>query len=70
MAGRLGDAVKVNVSAPPEGGKANRAVVELLAERLGVRASQVRVVKRHAQPRKVIEVDGLPQADADAKLLA
>jgi hypothetical protein len=70
VAGRLGDAIKVQVSAPPEGGKANRAVVELLAGVLGVRANQVRVIKGHTQSRKVVQVDGLAQADVDARLSA
>ena len=70
VAGRLGDALKVQVSAPPEGGKANKAVTELLAGVLGVRANQVRVVKGHTQSRKVVQVDGLGQADVDARLSA
>ena len=59
VAGRYGDGVKVQVSAPPEGGKANRAVEELLAAALGVKAQQVRVVKGHSNPRKVVEVEGV-----------
>ena len=62
VAGRYGEGVKVQVSAPPEGGKANRAVEELLAAALGVKAQQVRVVKGHSSPRKVVQVEG---ADAD-----
>jgi uncharacterized protein (TIGR00251 family) len=59
VAGKYGDGVKVQVSAPPEGGLANRAVEELLAAALGVKAQQVRVVKGHTQPRKVVEVEGV-----------
>jgi uncharacterized protein (TIGR00251 family) len=59
VAGRYGDGIKVQVSAPPEGGRANRAVEELLAAALGVKAQQVRVVKGHTQPRKVVEVEGV-----------
>ncbi|HWE97792.1 MAG TPA: DUF167 domain-containing protein [Tepidisphaeraceae bacterium] len=35
VVGRYGDGVKVQVSAPPEDGKANRAVVGVLAASLG-----------------------------------
>ena len=68
VVGRYGDAVKVQVAAPPEGGKANKAVVTLLAEALGVKAAQVRLVRGHGQSRKVIEVEGLSQGDLDARL--
>jgi hypothetical protein len=68
VAGRYGDGIKVQVSAPPEGGKANKAVEQLLAEALGVKAQQVRVVKGHAQPRKVVEIDGVEQGDVLARL--
>jgi uncharacterized protein (TIGR00251 family) len=59
VAGRYGDGIKVQVSAPPEGGRANRAVEELLAAALGLKAQRVRVVKGHTQPRKVVEIDGI-----------
>jgi hypothetical protein len=70
VVGRYGDAIKVQVSAPPEGGKANKAVVELLAAVLGVRQNQVQVIKGHTQSRKVVRVDGMEQTDADARLAA
>jgi uncharacterized protein len=70
VVGRYGDAVKVQVSAPPEGGKANKAVLALLAAALGVRANQLRLVRGATQSRKLVEVDGLPQAEVDARLAA
>ena len=36
IVGWLGDALKINVTAPPEKGKANEAVVELLSMKLGI----------------------------------
>jgi len=68
VAGRYGDGVKVQVSAPPEGGRANRAVEQVLAEALGIKAQQVRVVKGHSQPRKIVEVDGIDASDVLARL--
>ena len=59
VVGRYGDGIKVQVAAPPEGGKANRAVEQVIAEVLGIRAQRVRVVKGHAQARKVVEVSGV-----------
>lgn len=68
VAGRYGDAFKVQVSAPPEDGKANRAVAEVLARALGVKVQQVAIVRGHAQPRKTVEVAGLDQAEAESRL--
>ena len=39
LAGQLGDALKVAVAAPPEAGKANAALIELLAQVFAVEAS-------------------------------
>ncbi len=68
VAGRYGDGVKVQVMAPPEKGKANEAVLEILAEWLKVRPGQIRVESGHAQPRKVILVDGMSQQQLQAQL--
>ena len=68
VAGRYGEGIKVQVSAPPEGGRANEAVVQLLAAALGVKAQQVRIVRGHTQARKVVEIAGVEQAEAMARL--
>lgn len=56
IVGWLGDALKIKVMAPPERGKANDAVVELLAERLGLSADAITVVSGHSSPSKVVAV--------------
>jgi uncharacterized protein (TIGR00251 family) len=68
VVGRYGDGIKVQVSAPPEGGRANDAVVALLAGALGIKTQQVAIVKGHTQPRKVVEVAGIDSADVLARL--
>lgn len=68
VVGRHGDGFKVQVSARPEGGKANRAVVELLARALGVKGAHVTIVRGHGHPRKTVEIAGLDQAEAEARL--
>ena len=70
LVGKHGDAIKVQVSAPPEGGKANQAVVALIAGALGVGKRKVMIVRGHAQPRKLIRIEGVEQADAEARLIS
>ena len=62
IAGWVGDRLKVQVTAAPERGKANDAVVEVLAEALGVPRRSVRLMSGEASPLKTVEVD----ADAAA----
>jgi len=70
IVGRLGEALKVRVAAPPEGGKANREILELLAERLGLPAASVTLVSGAASPAKVVELRGVTAEQACARLLA
>ncbi len=70
VVGPLGDALKIQVSAPPEGGKANAAVCEVLAAALGVGARDVQVVSGHGNPRKVVCVRGLAAASVHDRLAA
>ena len=50
---------KVAVTAPPEKGKANRAVAALLAELLRVRKRDVTVVAGHAAPLKTVQIQDI-----------
>ncbi len=68
IAGELGDALKIRVSAPPEKGKANAAVAKLLARALGVRVKDVSIVRGATSPRKTLLVTGIAAEDA-AKML-
>ena len=51
-----GDSFVVKVKEPPMEGKANQAVVKLLAEHFGVRQSQVRILSGFRSRNKVIEI--------------
>ena len=70
IVGRLGEALKVRVAAPPEGGKANREILGLLAERLGLPASAVSLVSGAASAAKVVELRGVSAEQAWARLLS
>ncbi|MBM3948143.1 MAG: DUF167 domain-containing protein [SAR202 cluster bacterium] len=50
--------MKVYVTAPPEGGKANAAVIALVAEHLGVPKSSISIVRGHTSRNKVLRVEG------------
>ena len=60
--------VRVHVTAPPERGKANEAAISLLADRLGVAKSRVRLLRGQRARRKVILVDGISVEDVGKKL--
>jgi len=65
VVGRQGDALKVRVAAPPQDGRANEALVGLLAEQFGVEAAQVTLVGGATSRSKRfriegIELDGVP----------
>ncbi len=67
LAGMHGGVVKIRVAAPAVENAANRALVEFLAERIGVSKRRVRVVAGATGRRKIIEIDG---TDAGAIALA
>ena len=59
--GRHGGALKLSVTAAPERGKANRAVLRLLAAALGIPASELRLVAGAASPDKTVFVPLAPE---------
>ena len=60
----LGDLLKVKVRAPPEKGGANAAVEALLARRLAVPQTSVRIVAGFGSPLKTLEISSLPDLSA------
>lgn len=68
IVGMLGDALKVQVSAAPQRGKANEAVVRLLAQALGIKPTAIALVGGAAQPRKTFSVSGLRPDELAARL--
>lgn len=49
------------VREPPEEGRANRALVELLAEHFGAPKAEVRIVRGAGSRRKQVEIGGAPR---------
>lgn len=69
IVGRLGDAIKVRLTAPPVEGKANEALVAFLAEQLDVQESQVEIVAGKTSRNKMVSVIGLSPAEVEKRLL-
>jgi uncharacterized protein YggU (UPF0235/DUF167 family) len=59
FAGKLGEAWKLQVAAPPVDGKANEAIVRFLAKLAGVPAAGVRIVSGFAGSTKIVELEGI-----------
>lgn len=68
VAGMHDGCVKVRLAAPPVDGAANAALVEFVAERLGLAKSRVRIVSGQTSRRKVVEVDGVSAEQLAAAL--
>jgi uncharacterized protein (TIGR00251 family) len=68
IVGVHGDALKVRLTAPPVEGKANDALVVLLAQWLGVRRSQVEIVAGATSRRKTIRVMGVLTQEVEERL--
>ena len=68
IAGLHGEALKVTVQAPPERGKANARVLRLLASRLGIRASDVRLEHGEASREKMVLLVGWSLEQAQKEL--
>ncbi len=59
VVGALGARLKVKVVAPPEGGRANRALIELLARELGIAPRAIEITAGHGSAEKTLEVRGV-----------
>lgn len=68
IAGWLGDALKIRVSAPPEKGKANKEVLALLSEVLQVPLSSLKISRGSSSSLKSIEVETLAQEELQRRL--
>jgi uncharacterized protein YggU (UPF0235/DUF167 family) len=52
-------AIKIRVAAPPVENAANRALIDFVAEQLGVAKGRIRIVSGSTGRRKLLEVEGL-----------
>ena len=60
--------LRLRVTAPPEDGKANQAVVSLLAKTLGVPKSRLRILRGQASRNKLVAVESLSAEELGLRL--
>jgi uncharacterized protein (TIGR00251 family) len=70
IAGVVGDALKVSLTAPPVDGKANEGCIRFFAEILSVPRSSVTIAAGETSRNKVIRVQGLTAAQVEERLRA
>lgn len=68
ITGRLGDAYKLDLAAPPVEGKANEECARFFAELAGVPRSRVRIVFGQTGRTKLVEIEDITQAELDRML--
>lgn len=68
VAGWLDETLKIRVSAPPEKGKANQAVIALLADALGIAVSRIHITGGATNQRKTLEIDDITLQQLRKKL--
>jgi uncharacterized protein (TIGR00251 family) len=68
VAGLYAGGIKVQTTAPPQAGKANTAVTEILAQFLTLHPNQIQLISPPANPRKQFRISGLTAAQLAQKL--
>lgn len=68
ITGWMGDTLKLSVTAAPEKGKANEAVIDLLAKALDVPRSSIAVVRGQTSQQKLVAVQGFDDAQLRRRL--
>jgi uncharacterized protein YggU (UPF0235/DUF167 family) len=68
VVGRHGDAWKVRVAAAPERGRANEAVLELLADTLAVPRASLTLVSGGGSRNKIVELSGIAPDEIERRL--
>ena len=63
IVGREGDHFKVKVTAPPIEGRANKALIDLLAKKLAIPKSHIEIISGKHSKLKSIRIEGLTQEE-------
>ncbi|MDO8683876.1 MAG: DUF167 domain-containing protein [Armatimonadota bacterium] len=63
-----GDTLRVKVTAPPVEGAANKACVDFIAERLGIKRGQVSIVAGDKSREKTLRITGMSEDEVRSVL--
>jgi uncharacterized protein (TIGR00251 family) len=63
IVGWYGKQIKIQVQAPPEGGKANKAVLALISREFGFKRSDIEIVSGKKSMDKVVEVPAISEEE-------
>jgi len=64
-----GEALRVRLTAAPVAGAANEALIKLLAARLDLPRSALRIIQGASGRQKVLEIEGITKAEVIKKLV-
>ena len=59
IVGMVGDRLKIRISAPPAGGKANKAICAVIAKKLALKARDVTIVSGQTSAEKTVRLAGV-----------
>lgn len=65
--GWLGSTLKIRISAPPQKGKANKCVIDLLAKTFEIDARTITIIQGHTSAYKRVAISNIDQSVIDVK---
>lgn len=68
IAGKFAGSLRVSVTQAPERGKANDAIIEVLADQLGVRRNQIELISGPTSPQKRFRLTGIGRTDLESRI--
>ena len=68
ITGKVGDALKLALTAPPVEGKANQAVIEFFADLFAIPRSSVTIASGETSRNKVVRISGLNRTTVEQRL--
>jgi uncharacterized protein (TIGR00251 family) len=69
VVGLHGEAIKIKIQAPAMDGMANAALLEFVAEKLGIPIRQLALVAGQKSRDKMVAIQGIEEAEARQRLL-